>query len=477
MFSGVPFPASVTSMNAYLGALPVARALAMGADVVITGRCVDSALSLGALMHHFGWGADDHDRLAAGSLVGHILECTTQTTGGLYSDWWRVPGWENMGFPIAECHADGSFYLGKPPGTGGLIEPAVVAEQMLYEIADPACYFLPDVTCDFSGVTIEQAGENRVLLRGARGQAPTDTYKVSATLADGYRMSTTLTIVGDDAVRRADRVAQAILARSRTLLAALGHADYAETLVEVLGSERPSYGDRALAQGAREVVLRLAVRHVSPAALDVLAREIAPFGVSAAAGTTGFSGRPKAQPVFRLYSFLWPKQRVPVTVDFEGTGSSVPIPMGRPVAELVADGQRHVLAPLPQGQRVTVPLSALAVARSGDKGDSSNVAVIARRPKFVAVIAEQLTTEMVATCFSHLVRGKVTRFDVPGVHAFNYLLDQALGGGGAASLRNDPLGKTFAQVLLASPIGIPAAWQDDIDKGPPLAAGGSEAGL
>ena len=477
MFSGAPFPVSVTSMNAYLGALPVARALAMGADVVITGRCVDSALSLGALMHHFGWGADDHDRLAAGSLVGHILECTTQTTGGLYTDWWRVPGWENMGFPIAECHADGSFYLGKPPGTGGLIEPAVVAEQMLYEIADPARYFLPDVTCDFTGVTIEQAGENRVLLRGARGQPPTDTYKVSATLADGYRLSTTLTIVGDDAVRRADRVAQAILARSRTLLAALGHADYAETLVEVLGSERPSYGERASAQGAREVVLRLAVHHASPGALDVLAREIAPFGVSAAAGTTGFSGRPKAQPVFRLYSFLWPKQRVPVTVDFDGTVSSVPIPMGRPVAELVAEGRRHVSAPLPQGQRVTVPLSALAVARSGDKGDSSNVAVIARRPQFVAVIAEQLTTESVVACFSHLVRGKVTRFDVPGVHAFNYLLEQALGGGGAASLRNDPLGKTFAQVLLASPMCIPAAWQDDIDKGPPRAAGGSEAGL
>jgi hypothetical protein len=477
MFSGAPFPASVTSMNAYLGALPVARALALGADVVITGRCVDSALSLGALIHHFGWDADDHDRMAAGSLVGHILECTTQTTGGLYTDWWRVPGWENMGFPIAECHADGSFYLGKPPGTGGLIEPAVVAEQMLYEIADPARYLLPDVTCDFTGVTIEQAGENRVLLRGARGQAPTGTYKISATVADGYRLATTMTIVGNDAVRRADRVAQAILARGRTLLSALGHADFAETLVEVLGSERPSYGERALAQRAREVVLRIAVRHASAAALDVLAREIAPFGVSAAAGTTGLTGRPKAQPVFRLYSFLWPKQRVPVTVDFEGTVSGVSVPLGGPDAEGAGAGRRHVLAPLPQGQRVTVPLSALAVARSGDKGDSSNVAVIARRPQFVAVIAEQLTSEVVAACFRHLVRGKVTRFDVPGVHAFNYLLEQALGGGGAASLRNDPLGKAFAQVLLATPMRIPVDWGGDVDKGPPLAVAGTEVAL
>lgn len=264
------------------------------------------------------------------------------------------------------------------------------------------------------------------------------------------------------------------------LLATFGHADYAdyaETLVEVLGSEKPSYGDRALAQGAREVVLRLAVRHASPAALEILAREIAPFGVSGAAGTTGFSGRAKVQPVFRLYSFLWPKQRVPATVELDGTVASVSIPVGRPAAEPVADGRRHVLVPMPQGERVTVPLSALAVARSGDKGDRSNIDVIARRPQFVAAIAEQLTAEMVASCFSHLVRGKVTRFDVPGVHAFNFLLEQALAGGGAASLRNDPLGKTVAQVLLASPMRIPAARQDDIDKGPPLAAGDSEAGL
>src|SRR5690606_9604009 len=140
--------------NAYLGALPIRAALAGGADIVITGRAADSALALGILMHEFGWTEDQYDLLAAGSLVGHVLECGPQATGGIHTDWQDVPGWENIGYPIAECSADGSFVLTKPQGTGGLIAPPVVAEQVLYEIGDPAAYMLPDVIADFSGVTI-----------------------------------------------------------------------------------------------------------------------------------------------------------------------------------------------------------------------------------------------------------------------------------------------------------------------------------
>ena len=128
MFSRAEMPAELTSMHAYLGAFPIVAALERGADVVITGRCADSALALAALIHHFGWSPQDFDRLAAGSLVGHILECTTQATGGLFTDWWRVPGWHDMGYPIAECEEDGSFVLSKPPGTGRLIQPLVATE-------------------------------------------------------------------------------------------------------------------------------------------------------------------------------------------------------------------------------------------------------------------------------------------------------------------------------------------------------------
>ena len=463
LFSGKPLPATLTSVNAYLGAAPVVAALARGADVVITGRCVDSALSLAALIHHFGWSMDDYDRLAAGSLVGHILECSTQTTGGLYTDWWQVPGWENMGFPVAECSADGSFVLTKPPGTGGLILPTVAAEQMLYEIGDPANYLLPDVSCDFTSVTIEQDGENRVRLSGAKGGAPTDTYKVSATWLDGYRLSTTLTIVGDKAVAKAERVCDAILKRARALMGEAGHADFSETMVEILGSERPSYGLRARQGESREVVVRIAARHADARALEVLAREMAPFGVSGAPGTTGFAGRAKPQAVFRLFSFLWPKNRVAITVSVDESTQVMQVPSGTTGAFARAAGARHALEASPAHGRVTVPLSAIAVARSGDKGDIANVAIIARQPNYVGVIAEQLTPEVVARHFSHLVRGKVTRYDVPGVNAFNYVLEQALAGGGAASLRNDPLGKTFGQILLGYSVEIPSAWLPEID--------------
>ena len=148
MDTGAELPARVASMNAYLGGFPIARALSEGADVVITGRCVDSAVTLGCLIHAFDWSMDDLDRLAAGTLCGHIIECGAQCNGGNFTDWRLVPDYDNMGFPVAEVSADGSFVLGKPDNTGGLITTATVAEQMLYEIGDPRAYIVPDVVCD-----------------------------------------------------------------------------------------------------------------------------------------------------------------------------------------------------------------------------------------------------------------------------------------------------------------------------------------
>jgi hypothetical protein len=168
--SGAPLPPRLLTANAYLGALPIKAALNLGADIVITGRCADSALALGILMHEFGWAADDYDRLAAGSLVGHLLECGAQGVGGLHTDWETVPNWENIGYPLAECREDGTFVLTKPDNTGGLVIPGSVAEQALYEIGDPAAYILPDVIADFSQVRLVQDGPDRVAVSGARGR-------------------------------------------------------------------------------------------------------------------------------------------------------------------------------------------------------------------------------------------------------------------------------------------------------------------
>lgn len=463
MFSGAPFPDGVMSINAYLGAFPIAAALADGADIVITGRAVDSAMALGPLIHAFGWSPGDLDALAGGSLAGHILECGAQATGGLHTDWEDVPDWPNIGYPIAECEADGAFTVTKPEGTGGLVAPQVVAEQMLYEVGDPANYILPDVVCDFTGVAIEAAGEGRVRVSGAKGRSATDSYKVSATHLDGYRATGMLTIIGRDAVAKAERTAEAVLARSRAIFRHMNLGDFTDTHTEILGAES-AYGPhaRAGARATREAVMRLTVAHPERKALEIFAGEIAPAGTSWSPGTTGFSGRPKVQPKVRLFSFLIPKAEVAVTVTASGVARDVVIdtdgsgtPNGMPVRAYGDD-----LPPVPAGDRVEMPLAAIAWGRSGDKGDAANIGVIARDPAFVPLIRDEVTAARVKDYFAYMVTGggEVTRFDVPGIGGFNFLLTQALGGGGMASLRNDPLAKGLAQILLDLPVGVPADW-------------------
>jgi len=456
---GEAMPRQLLTANAYLGALPVKAALAAGADIVITGRCADSALALGVLMHEFGWRDDDHDRLAAGSLVGHVLECGPQATGGLFTDWESVPGWENIGYPIAECRDDGSFVLAKPAGTGGLVTPATVAEQVLYEIGDPARYMLPDVVADFSAVTAEQQGGDRVRVSGARGQAPTPSYKVSATWVDGWRTVATISIVGRDAARKAERTADALLARARAAFAARGIGDFTATHVEVLGAEA-SYGSRSLARGAREVVLRLVVQHENPKALDMLAREIGSTGLSFSPGTTGmFGGRPKPTPVVRLVTFLVPKADMPQpVVHLDGTEIVVAIPPGSAFSAGAEPRPEGETAPPDDEPAIEVSLLRLAYARSGDKGDSSNVAIIARRPEFLPVLRREVTAHRMLEHFRGLVEGPVERFEAPGLNALNFLMQNALGGGGTASLRIDPLGKAYGQMALEMPVRVPLRW-------------------
>ncbi|MFC6283889.1 MULTISPECIES: acyclic terpene utilization AtuA family protein [Polaromonas] len=462
MQNGSGLPEKVLTANAYLGALPVKAALDAGAQVVITGRCVDSAVTLGVLMHEFGWTSTDYDLLAGGSLAGHILECGCQATGGLHTDWDTVPGWDIMGYPIAECSADGSFVLAKPEGTGGKITPAVIGEQMLYEIADPTTYILPDVICDFTQVTLQQAGSQRVDVRGARGRAPTTSYKVCATHVEGFKTSAQLTIVGFDAVAKARRTGEAILDRTSAMLEKAGLGPYSASNLEVVGAES-CYGPHARATAAREVVLRLTVTHARKEALDLFAREVAPAGTSWAPGTTGSGGgRASASPSIRQYSFLLDKARLSPTVLVNGESTAITQPAGQAspaaaarVADSTATGA-GMEAGSPSSM-VEVPLIRLAYARSGDKGDISNIGIIARRPDLLPVLRAQVTEAAVAAYLAHLVKGKVTRYDLPGINAFNLVCEQALGGGGMASLRNDPLGKGMAQILLSMPVRVPVA--------------------
>jgi hypothetical protein len=445
------------SANAYLGALPVARALAAGADIVITGRGVDSAVTLGPLLHEFGWALDDFDRLAAGSLAGHVIECGCQATGGLHTDWQDVPDWPDIGYPVVECRADGSFVVTKPPGTGGRVTRAAVAEQLLYEIGDPAAYRLPDVCCDFRGVTIEQIGADRVEVRGAKGRAPDDRYKVSATRLDGFRCAGTLVIVGIDAAAKARRTGEAIVARTRRILAERGWPDFTRTAIELLGAET-LYGPHARTAASREVMLRVVADHPQKAALEVFAREVAPAGTSWAPGTTGAGGgRPAVSPLIAPFAFFVDKADVPITVRIDGAEAfDVAVPRhGGQIEALVSP------PPAPWhddgGPQVEVPLVALAWARSGDKGNDANIGIVARRPEWLPLLWARLTPDVVGAYFAHLVRGPVERFHLPGIAAINFVLHDALAGGGPASPRFDPLGKGLAQMLLDLPVAVPAS--------------------
>ncbi|HUL18687.1 MAG TPA: acyclic terpene utilization AtuA family protein [Steroidobacteraceae bacterium] len=467
---GGPLPQEVLSANAYLGAFPIATALEAGADIVITGRCADSALALGPLIHRFGWTAQQLDRLAMGSLAGHVLECGPQATGGIVTDWRAVAaGWADMGYPIAECSADGTFILTKPQGTGGVVNAANVAEQIVYEVHDPARYVLPDVVCDFSRVTLEDLGNHRVRVSNARGLPATSSYKASLTYPDGYRCTATLMIVGTEAVPKAQQVAAAILARTRRLFGERGWSDFRATSVEVLGSEA-MYGPHARTHASREVILKVAVAHAQEAPLELFAREIFPSATSMAQGITGFAGgRPAVQPIVRLASCLVPKARVHAQIEIADrnglrTLTLPPAPTASAASPPPAAAQPEwpgvaAAAQVPESDGyVEVPLVRLAHGRSGDKGDIANVAVLARRPAFVPLLARALTAQVVRGFLAHLVEGEVERYDWPGLNGWNFVLHRALGGGGIASLRYDPQGKSYAQILMDLPVRVPRAW-------------------
>ena len=458
-----PDPAKIASINIYSGAFCIARVLDLGADIVITGRCVDSAVTLAPCIHEFGWKNTDYDLLASGSLAGHIIECGAQATGGNFTDWeLSANDMDNIGYPIVEIDSDGELLVSKPDDTGGLVSVATVGEQIVYEIGDPQNYQLPDVSCDFSDVVLTQQGKDKVKVSGARGHAGPLKLKTAITWHDGFRGGHVLTFYGFDADKKARTYTELVFKRCERLLEENGLAPFSKTSIEVLGNES-QFGAQAEIEGSREVCVKIAACHEQDKGIQILLREITAMALSGPPGISGFAGtRPRPSPVIALFSCLLERGNLVQVIHFEGDDVEY-------VAEQSDDKEAMKLSritlpetPAISNETIEVPLIKLASGRSGDKGDKANIGIIARHDKYLPYIWQQLDEARIARWFAHFVEGDVKRYLLPGLGAINFVLDQALDGGGTASLRNDPQGKGYAQILLAIKIEIPVEMSEGL---------------
>ncbi len=311
----------VTSANVYLGAFPIAEALDQGAQIVITGRGTDPGLVIGPLIHEFGWGAEDWDKLAAGTVAGHIVECGAQCTGGNYTDWRNIPDMARIGYPIIEAHPDGTFFVTKHDGTGGLVDRSTVVHQLAYEMGDPNAYMTPDVVADFTSFELTDHGGDRVEISGVSGEPATPTYKVSMSYQDGWKSVGQLTISGPDALDKAKLCSEIVWQRL-----AMDGFEYSEDerLIEFVGAGVCHAGIEV--EGANdpaEVVLRLGVKGPDRAKVDRFGSELVPLVTSGPPGVTGFAGgRPKATEIIGYWPALLSKELVRTSVSVTTSGEA-----------------------------------------------------------------------------------------------------------------------------------------------------------
>lgn len=454
MDGGAALPATgATSFNAYLGAFPIAEALSRGADIVITGRVADSAMALGALVHEFGWGKEDWDLLAAGTLAGHLVECSGQITGGTYTDWETVEGFSVLGAPIAECSADGTLCITKPEDTGGCVTRGTVGEQMLYETSDPHAYIVPDVVLDMANVTLEEVGQDRVRVTGAVGHPATATLKACATIDDGWRATAYQPMVGANAVGRARKQAAMLFERGNILLRGRNLPPFRQTEAVLIGAGEATGN---IDEDATEIVLKLVADHDDQIGAQMFLREQFQAMSGGMPGNSIAFGVGVA-PQMRLVSVLLPKNKVQPMVDM-GEGSE---PAGL-THSAGFDREAIVRAEVPECTdlgKATKPLSELAWLRSGEKGETINIGIVARNAEDLPAIAAALSPEALGARLAHLFSDgepKLSIHYLPGPPALNIVLHGALPGGINASTRMDPAAKSVAQQMIDMPVRLPA---------------------
>jgi hypothetical protein len=422
--------------------------------VIVAGRVADAAVTLAPLIHEHGWALNDWDRMAAGVVAGHIIECGAQSTGGNFTDWHLVKSFRNMGFPLVEVERDGSFVVTKHPRSGGLVTVHTVTEQILYEIGTPA-YLSPDVVARFDSVALEQEAPDRVRVTGARGEPAPEKLKVSVSYHAGWRAFGRLILSGPDTLAKANKVAEAFWE------SAGGRGSYEHAIHQFIGWNGCHPPLAASEPG--EVLVQFAVRDRDERKINTrFAPQIVPRVLGTVPGISYIAdqGRPRASEVVAfwpaLVSRLAVSQRVVIGDDeFAVSEPAVLTRSAMSVPRLEVPVAYRSLPRSSPERIVRVRLQKLCLARSGDKGDTANIGVIARSKAIYGWMIENLTAAFVKRYFDDVCEGEVERHELPNLLAVNFLLHRSLGGGGTSSLIVDAQGKTYAQYLLAAEVEVP----------------------
>ena len=452
-FAGVR--SRVVSANVYLGAEPVVAALDAGCQIVVTGRVTDTGITLAPMIHEFGWAMDDWDRMAAGIVAGHIIECGAQASGGNLTDWQEVPGFHDIGYPIIEMRPDGDFTVTKHAKTGGLVSLKSVKEQLVYEMGDPAQYISPDGVAFFDTIRVADGGKNKVKVSGVRGGPAPAMFKVSMAYEDGWKADGEVLVSGPEAKAKAAVLADVFWRKVGT--------DFHQTATALVGAGS-IWPDSLNRYEPNEIFLRFAVSDPDRGRLEAFSKALPALILAGPSGlAVSTRGRPRPQQVMAYWPALLRRDRVEARVVVLGAGgaeqaSTIAFPVRDAAAEPVRSDE-----PRPPRRRVAfsgakrrVPLRRLCYARSGDKGDTCNIGVLARSPRIYAWLLGYLTAARVAGFFGDKVKGPVSRYELDNLEGLNFLLEGALGGGGTSSLLVDPQGKTMSQALLQMEVNAPA---------------------
>ena len=437
---------SFLTANAYFGGWGVVEALEAGADIVITGRTTDAALVCAPAAWHHGWQRDDWDALAGAVAAGHVIECSSQATGGNYSFFTEVPGMVRVGFPWAEIAADGSSVIGKHDGTGGEVSVGTVTSQLLYEIGSPH-YLGPDVTTRFDTIELEQVGRDRVRMHGVRGEPPPSTLKVCLNRAGGFRNEINVCLTGLDIEEKAKLVEESFWAACPWAPDDFAHVS---TRLSRTDQTDPGTNEEAVA------FLRISVKDpdeqkVGRAFSDAMIE----LALASIPGFFGVGGGPGGGRPFGVMQ--------PARIDAARVPQQVTLPDGstREVSSVAPKGDVHVeptagpKAAPPGGPTVRAPLGRVFGARSGDKGGDANLGIFARSDAAWAWLDGFLTTRKIRELLPEAAELEIDRYRMPAIRSLNFLIHGLLQEGVAASTRQDPQAKSLGEWLRARVVDVP----------------------